>query len=113
MLLAQERRDCCRDLLAALNRRLDRVGEVRILAAQHPQVEEREAPRGRLARHDIVVDRQGRRSQASADRIGIARIVDGADGRREPKRQHGVQHRAVLRSEAILRGGEPIEHLRQ
>src|SRR3954470_535280 len=68
-----------RDLRAARNRWLDRVGKVGVLAADETQVDQREAMEEGLPRDDVVEQGQSDDGEAPALRIGEARVVDGAE----------------------------------
>jgi hypothetical protein len=101
MLRVKEGRDGLSNLLPALYGRLDRVGEVAVLAAENTQIKEWEASGEGFARDDVVEQGERCASQPPALRIGVARIVNGAERRWPSRRLDRIQHGSVLSLESL------------
>src|SRR3954467_10532003 len=84
---SDETLDAARELHPALNGRFNRIGEIGIDIKDDTKVDDRELPRERLARDHVVNNRECERTDATANRIGIARVVDRANGARQLSRR--------------------------
>src|SRR3954470_23081997 len=94
-------------LHSALHRRLYRIREVLIVCEHASKVDEGELAGEGLPGNHVVDHRQRERAHATAKRVGKARVIDGADSRRELAPLHGIQHPSIAFSESILNARKP------
>ena len=76
--------DGVRDLRPAVDRGLDRIGEVTVVVAKDAKVDAIDVAGESFARDGIIESGERGRRKAAGDGLGEARFVDGAHGKRQP-----------------------------
>ena len=95
------------DLLAALERWLDRIGVVLVAVADQSKVEQRHAACERFADDQVVEQLERSHTETLQPRVGKSRLVDGADRGWQSASEHCGDHGAVNLREGVRNVCEP------